>query len=413
MADTGATGAITLAELQRETASRLGPFDDLVASGGASNSVTVAELRTNADLGGLEGLYLLRREAARPTDRVRTVERVDGASGALVVDFPYEDTPVAGERVELHHLHPDRQLLADVHAGLRRCYLLDVLTVAPPPVWVADTLALGGSAAEELGEAPSDPGAQPVAQVERATIRELGANGDANGDGGWLIAPPPVGTPNGDGNGAVERARRVRANWAGLTDRSLRSGGPTAVVDLTAQAPWLTAPRQVLAVAVDGVALPPCGRYGGPSGGWTCYATRGHLYLSVPGGVPLDGLTVRAYRDACGLVNGADAPEGPLADDDLLSVPLDYAAALAHMEAWRRHRDRLEAAAAEGRFASQEEAAAEVTRVASMHADFLFRPSTERPDRPASPWGASSSVNGLGGTGALQGAVVNQNDPYA
>ena len=157
------------------------------------------------------------------------------------------------------------------------------------------------------------------------------------------------------------------------------------MVDLTAQAPWLTANRQLLGVAVDGAVLPPAGRYGAPSGGWTCYTTRGHVYLAIPGGVPLDGLSVRAYRDAFGLVDDADAPEGPTDDDDVLAVPLDYVCALAHAEAWRRHRDRLEASAAEGRFATQDEAAAEVTRVASMYADFLFRPQHRagRPGRPA------------------------------
>ena len=65
-------------------------------------------------------------------DRVRTVDRVDGPSGSLVVDFPYEDAPVAGEWVELHHLHPDQQLRTDVLAGLRRCYLLDSFEVPPP-----------------------------------------------------------------------------------------------------------------------------------------------------------------------------------------------------------------------------------------------------------------------------------------
>jgi hypothetical protein len=194
------------------------------------------------------------------------------------------------------------------------------------------------------------------------------------------------------------------------------------VLDLTAQAFWLTAPRQVLAVAAAGVAAAgaaPAGRYGAPSsGGWACYASRGHLFLAVPAGVPPAGLTVRAYRDAFGLVDAgaglADAPAGPADDADGLSVPLDYVAAFAHAEAWRRHRDRLEASAAEGRFPTQAEAAAEATRVASMYADFLFRPATERADRPAGVWGApasSSTYAGLGGTGVLEGAVVNMNNP--
>jgi hypothetical protein len=52
--------------------------------------------------------------------------------------------------------------------------------------------------------------------------------------------------------------------------------------------------------------------------------------------------------------------------------------------------------------------------VASIYADFLFRPQTERGDRIASPWGLGkhTSPSGLGGSGALAGAVVNQNDPY-
>jgi hypothetical protein len=327
-------GPCTLAEVERETAARLGPFWAFTASGGTADTVTVAELRTTAPLGGYEGLYLLRREATQATDRGRTVDRVDGTSGGLVVDFPYTGPAAAGEVVELHHLHPDLQLLVDVHAGLRRCYLLDTLLVDAP-----------------------------------------------------VAVAPPGGYP----------------------------GAVATVLDLTAQAFWLTSPRQVLAVTSGGALVPAAGRYGSPSSnGWTCWASRGTLYLGVPGGVPTDGLTVRAYRDACGLVNGADAPDGPLLDDDLLSVPLDYAAALAHIEAWRRHRDRLEAAAAEGRFPTQEEAAAEATRCASRYASWLFQPQQERGDRVASPWGtgSSSSGSGLGGTGALQGAVVNQNDPY-
>ena len=68
-------------------------------------------------------------------------------------------------------------------------------------------------------------------------------------------------------------------------------------------------------------------------------------------------LEVRAYRDAFGIVNELDDPRGPTDDDDELAVPVDYAAAFGHIEAWRRHSDRLEASAAEGRFATQEMAA--------------------------------------------------------
>lgn len=372
----------TLAAVERETASRLGPFAWLTASGGTGQGALVAGLRTNAGTGGPEGLYLLRREAVRTNDRVRTVDRFDGSSGGLVVDFPYEDAPVSGERLELHHLHPDHQLRADVLAALRRCWLLDTADVPPPP--------------------PASSFGSPL----RTTITEV-TGGPPNGNGGWLVVPDGYGWRNG-GNGPTL--------LAGVVAPRLLSGGPT-VVDLTMNAFWLTAARQILAVAVDGAAIPRVERWGRSGDGWGAYANRGHLYLVVPAGAAASvetSLQVRGYRDAFGLVNGADAPDGPTDDEDVLSVPVEYAAAFAHIEAWRRHRDRLEASAAEGRFATQQEAAAEATRVASMYADWLFRPQTERGDPIASPWGSSvqSSPSGLGGSGALAGAVVNQNDPY-
>ena len=192
---------------------------------------------------------------------------------------------------------------------------------------------------------------------------------------------------------------------------ALQSGGAT-VADLTAVAFWLTSARQILGVAVNAEMIPQLERWGRASGGWSAYANRGRVYLAAPGGAVSAGpLEVRAYRDAFGIVGGLDDPRGPTDDDDELAVPVEYAAALAHIEAWRRHSDRLEASAAEGRFATQEMAAAEASRVAAKFADFLFRPQTERGDSIASPWSASrggGSVNGLGGTGALAGAVVNR-----
>jgi hypothetical protein len=309
--------AATLEAVERETASRLGPFAWLQATGGTAGTVVIESTRSNAPVGGYEGLWLLRRDAVRANDRVRTVDRVDGASGSLVVDFPYEDAPVAGEWVELHHLHPDQQLRPDVLAGLRRCYVLDVAAL-----------------------------------------------------------PPPEG------------------------------GGRT--VDATATAFWLTSVRQLLGVAVDGRMIPQAERWGRGGEGWTAYGNRGRVYLVVPAGTA--ATDVRAYRDAFGIVNGLDDPRGPLDDLDEVGVPVAYAAALAHIEAWRRHSDRLEASAAEGRFATQEMASAEASRTAATFADFLFRPQTERGDSIASPWGSSygGSVNGLGGSGALAAAVVNK-----
>jgi hypothetical protein len=277
----------------------------------------------------------------RPNDRVRTVDRVDGPTGTLIVDFAYESSPAAGEVLELHHLHPDLQLRADVLAGLRRCFFLENLDL---------------------------PAVDP------------------------LPDPMPAGA---------------------------------VTVDLTAQAFWLTAARQVLAVAADGSAVPEVERYGrtGPEG-WSVYANRGHLHLVLPPGVGQAAMrgdqvvTVRAYRDAWGSVDGVDVPAGfpagQAGDALAVAVPVEYAAAFGHIEGWRRHRDRLEASAAEGRFANQEEAAAEASRCAATFADWLFRPQTERGDRVASPWGAYSKQSryGLGGHGLLAAAQVNQNDPY-
>ena len=353
------TAVPTLEAAERETASRLGPFYWLEASGGTESTVVLAGARSNAPVGGYEGLWLLRRQAVRPNDRVRTVDRVDGPSGSLVVDFPYEDHAVAGEPIELHHLHPDHQLRRDVLAALRRCYVLDVAEVPPPGAPLTEDVRAARAVVTEVGQENGDPW---LVLSARAT-----AGGTGTPAGGDLVS--------------------------GFAEPALQSGGPT-VVDLTAVAFWLTAPRQVLAVAVDGTVIPQVERWGrGGANGWSAYTNRGRLYLVVPAGATAaitESLRVRAYRDAFGVVNGVDDPRGPLEDGDELCVPVEYAAALAHAEAWRRHADRLEASAAEGRFATQEMASVEATRVASKYADFLFRPQTERGDAIASPWGPNS-----------------------
>jgi hypothetical protein len=124
----------TLAELEQETASRLGPFALLETLTADQGSVTVEVLKSTIDLGGWVDLFVLRREATTPADRVARVKHYDPALGQLQVDRRYVVSPIPSEPVELHHLPPDL-LRRGVRAGLRRCFCL---------FW----LALNGDAAD-------------------------------------------------------------------------------------------------------------------------------------------------------------------------------------------------------------------------------------------------------------------------
>ena len=155
----------------------------------------------------------------------------------------------------------------------------------------------------------------------------------------------------------------------------------TGPVDLTAYSGgWLRLPQQVLDVLdpdTDGASVD----------GWRAYQHNGACLLLLPAGMPNPGLTVVASRAHFTLVNGAWAPDGPLNDDDELDADVTYAAAMAHAECWRVARDRLEAVAAEGRQATQQEAAAEATRAAVANAPWLFESGAIRRDRVGPLWG--------------------------
>lgn len=64
---------------------------------------------------------------------------------------------------------------------------------------------------------------------------------------------------------------------------------------------------------------------------------------------------------------------GPDDDSDIIQVDLNFAAAAGHIEAWRRFRPRLMAAATAGFQISQKEAAAEFTRLSKVFAPVLPR----------------------------------------
>ena len=127
--------AVTLAAVEREVASRVGPFALLEVRTADQGGLTVEALKSTIDLGGWEDLSLLRREATQAADRVARVKSYDPPLGQLTPDRRYVTAPTPGEPVELHHLPPDL-LRRGVRAGLRRCFTqwrlpIEVTTAAP------------------------------------------------------------------------------------------------------------------------------------------------------------------------------------------------------------------------------------------------------------------------------------------
>lgn len=64
------------------------------------------------------------------------------------------------------------------------------------------------------------------------------------------------------------------------------------------------------------------------------FSTSGGVSAGVTA-APAGVYVVEALRPHATWVNGADAPNGPTADADVLACPLDYAAAAGHVELWR------------------------------------------------------------------------------
>ena len=131
-------------------------------------------------------------------------------------------------------------------------------------------------------------------------------------------------------------------------------------MDLTYQQPWITAPEQVLRVQYG---------YYKPVGDapFEAVVEQGHVMLSGAwGGYAPSAVWVTALRPHASWVNGADSETGPIEDDDTLAVDIDYAASAGHIEAWHLFPSRMFAAAAGNLQASQEMAAREFSRQASI-----------------------------------------------
>src|SRR5215471_12117179 len=113
---------VTLAQIEQETARRVGPYwryftDRQMPNTAQFTFVNVPELRTNIDSDLVTNLWMLRRGETfdggtlvtmDPEDRQRSVDVYDAQQGRVFPDRPWSVIPDAGEYFEFHHLSPDQ-----------------------------------------------------------------------------------------------------------------------------------------------------------------------------------------------------------------------------------------------------------------------------------------------------------------
>lgn len=131
---------VTLAEIERHVAPRIGPYEELIAlPTSTQTTLFVSQLISSLDLGEYEDLYILRRgrfengnlvSPFSDDDRERLVASYESATGGLNPDRDWTYAPVEGEMIELHVLKPSSELRKIVLQGLRRCYFWDTAVVS-------------------------------------------------------------------------------------------------------------------------------------------------------------------------------------------------------------------------------------------------------------------------------------------
>lgn len=124
---------VSLAEIERATARRVGPYFQAPADRQAPSTahfeyVLVPSLRSTVEQDLVTNLWLLRRDASvLPDDRQRLVANYDPERGQVTVDRPWSVIPAPGEVLEFHHLNPELELREAVRAGLRRTFFADTI----------------------------------------------------------------------------------------------------------------------------------------------------------------------------------------------------------------------------------------------------------------------------------------------
>jgi len=145
----------TIAELEQETARRLGPFQIQIVDGTTPATSTVGyavvpALQSLIGLNTIDNLFLLRRgtlangtasPVVAPADRQRMVVDLDPSSGRVQVDRTWQTPPAPNEQLEFMHLDPAQELRPAVMAGLHRCLVSERVLLGPGYIYECDLTA--------------------------------------------------------------------------------------------------------------------------------------------------------------------------------------------------------------------------------------------------------------------------------
>lgn len=361
---------VRLADVERALGQRVGPFADLMVQQGlAPAQFQVEALRSSAETAGWENLFVLRRGVYAPA--AGTTPPPPGVpAGVLPGDpipgFNARDRTrlVKAFMPESGSVEVDRDYLTVPVAG--EALELHVLH----PEWELRPAVLAGlERVFRYDRIPAVPALDP-------------------------LLPPP--------------------------------DPPLPVGPLTTYYPWLTDRSMVWAVewgpstATGAPAVSnPYGVVGQPLRGWDALQGAGGVFLQLPygnrGAASPTTIWVGVRRPGWSLVNLAEWQPGHIWHDfDLLSVPLPYAAAAAHVEAWDVARIRLLPGAVAGMARSENDCGRELTRQTVR----WFRPDVRPPEdrypvasrltlpggRSGPHWGSHTRSAGGGASGWIANA---------
>jgi hypothetical protein len=314
---TYAVTSVTLREIEQEVARRVGPFlirtvtnfqaGDPPTPTSSVTQIGVKSMRSNLDLGGMEDRYVLRRGRLADGTRLPNTD-------ALGAPMPFVDD----DRIRLIRQYNPTEGTIEV----------------------------------------DDPYLYPTYDGEEIEIHHL--------DPEQELRPTVL--------------AGLRRCWiVDLHALPQAIMAPFGTFDLTQTAPWIGTRDQVYDVAFPG---------GAPMTNWRVEQYGGGVTVRLGEWSPSNAFIVNRRPAATKVlpapwpppppppvppeeewVYRAGSPNEAWSDEDRFAVPVDYAAAAGHIEAWRTARPRLTLTAQTGMWADQKETAAEFTRCATVYFD--------------------------------------------